>query len=419
MAATLITNVAIFDGTGAPLFPGQVLIDNEKIAIVARAGDRIAAAGCEIIDGEGGTLVPGLIEPHAHLTFPNAIDRIVRNFLPPPEEHAYITAHNAKILLDHGYTSAFSGGATNPRVEVKLRDEIAAGFLPGPRLKAASFERSVQGNSGRNGNSAGPGVAELEKFCREMLELGVDTFKFILSGAGSVFPQNFETLTYTTDELALASRLAKENGKSLAGHCYSSESIKLAIRYGFDAIYHCNFADEETLDLMEAHKDEFVVVPATGIIEASLTLRDRIPEGAPEKQPGAQQGLEMIDAGQRRVIPEMRKRGIRVLPGGDYGFPHNPHGREAWELELFQKKFGYEPAEILSAATHGSAWLLRMADQVGLVKAGYLADLLIVAGDPLRDITVLQNKDALTLIMQAGKIHKASAGVSGKPLAAA
>jgi imidazolonepropionase-like amidohydrolase len=291
-----------------------------------------------------------------------------------------------------------------------LRDEIAAGFLPGPRLRAASFERSVQGNSGRNSKSSGPGVEELEKFCAEMIELGVDTFKFILSGAGSVFPQNFEKLTYTTDELAVASRVAKENGKSLAGHCYSSESIKLAMHYGFDAIYHCNFADEETLDLMEARKDKFVVVPATGIIEASLTRRDLIPESAPEKQPGAQQGLEMIDIGQRRVIPEMRKRGIRVLPGGDYGFPHNPHGREAWELELFQKKFGYEPAEILAAATHGSAWLLRMADEVGLVKAGYLADLLVVAGDPLMDITVLQNKGALRLIMQAGKIHKHAPG---------
>src|SRR5215469_4725902 len=182
MSATLITNIAIFDGTGAQSFPGQVLIENERIKAVAQGGgERIDAPGADLIDGEGGTLMPGLIEPHAHLTFPSAIDRIVRSFLPAPEEHAYITAHNAKTLLDHGYTSVFSGGATNPRVEVKLRDEIAAGFLPGPRLKAASFERSVQGNSGRNSQSTGPGVEELEKFCREMLELGVDSFKFIVS----------------------------------------------------------------------------------------------------------------------------------------------------------------------------------------------------------------------------------------------
>ncbi len=408
MTATLIKNVSIFDGTGFEPFPGEVLVENEKISVVARGSGQINVPGADVIDGYGGTLMPGLIEPHSHLTFPHAIDRVARSFMPGPEEHAYITAHNAKTLLDHGYTSAFSGGATNPAVEVRLRDEIAGGYLPGPRLKAASFERSVQGNSGRNSKSSGPGVEELEKFCREMIELGVDTFKFIVSGPGSVFPQNFQILTYTPDEIALASRIAKENGKAIAGHCYSSESIKLAILHGFDAIYHCNFADEETLDLMESQKEKFVVVPANGIIEAGLTKRHLIPDGAPEKHPDAQGGLEMIDEAQRRVIPEMRKRGIRVLPGGDYGFPHNPHGREAWELELFQTKFGYEPAEILSAATHGSAWLMRMADEIGLVKSGYLADLLIVEGNPLNDIAILQNKNAMKLIMKAGAIHKLS-----------
>jgi imidazolonepropionase-like amidohydrolase len=410
MTAMLISNVSIFDGAGAAPFPGQVLIEGERIKIVAKGSEVIDAPGAEIIDGEGGTLTPGLIEPHSHLTFPNAVDRLVRNFMPPVEEHAYITAHNAKTLLDYGYTSAFSGGATNPRIEVKLRDEIAAGFLPGPRIKAASFERSVQGNSGPNSRSASPGVEEIEKFCREMIELGVDSFKFVVSGAGSVFPQNFDTLSYTSGELALAARIAKENGKNLLGHCYSSESIALAVRFGFDAIYHCNFADEATLDLMEQNKDKFVVVPAVGIIEAGLTKADLVPDGAPERHPDAQQGLKMIDEGQRKVIPAMRKRGIRVLPGGDYGFAHNPHGREAWELELFQSKFGFEPAEILSAATQGGAWLMRMADEIGLVKAGYLADLVLVDGDPLSDITLFQDKDALRFVMKAGKFHKFRTG---------
>ena len=85
----------------------------------------------------GRQFMPGLIEPHSHLTFPNSIDRKVPGMMPPPERHSYITAHNAKTILDHGYTSAFSGGATRPEIEVALRDEIAAGYLPGPRLKAA------------------------------------------------------------------------------------------------------------------------------------------------------------------------------------------------------------------------------------------------------------------------------------------
>jgi imidazolonepropionase-like amidohydrolase len=407
MARVLITNVSIFDGTGKPAFPGEVLVDGERIARVAAGAQRIDAPGAEIVDGRGGTLMPGLIEPHAHLTFTSAVDRIVPSFMPPVEDHVFFTAHNAKTILDHGYTSAFSGGATRPQIEVKLRDEIAAGFLPGPRLKAASFERSIDGNRA----GYGKGVAEVEKFCRDMVALGVDSMKFILSGAGSVLPERFDELAYSEPELEAASRIAKENGVTLLGHAYNSQSIRLAIRYGFHALFHCNFADEPTLDLMEQHKSEFFVVPAVGIIEAGLTKFDEMTEAAIERRPEAQEGLKIIDAAQQRVIPEMRKRGIRVLPGGDYGFAHNPHGRNAWELELFQKKFGFSPAEILSAATRDGGAIMGLSDELGLVKQGYLADLLLVDGDPLRDITLLQDKAKLGLIMKGGRFHKRPAMV--------
>jgi imidazolonepropionase-like amidohydrolase len=402
MTTTLITNVSIFDGTGAAPFPGSVLVEGERIKAVAKGGERINAPGADILDGAGGSLTPGLVEPHAHLTFTSAVDRIVPTFMPPVEEHAYIAAHNAKTLLDYGFTSAFSGGATRPQVEVRLREEIAAGFLPGPRLKAASFERSIDGN--RPGY--GKGAAEVEQFCREMIALGVDSMKFILSGAGSVLSQHFDELTYSEEELAAAARIAKEHGVNLVGHAYSSASIRLAIRHGFRAIYHCNFADEATLDLMERHKNAFFVVPAPGIVEASLTRIDEALPNAMEREPEAQKGLRMIDEGQRRIVPEMRKRGIRVLPGGDYGFAQNPHGRNAWDFELFERKFGYAPAEILEAATREGGAIMGMADELGLVKSGYIADLLLVDGDPLADLRLFQNKDALRVIMQAGRFHK-------------
>jgi imidazolonepropionase-like amidohydrolase len=402
MSATLITNVSIFDGTGSPSLPGEVLVEGNRIKTVALGGEHIDPQGAEVVDGAGGTLMPGLVEPHAHLTFPNSIDRKVPGFMPPPERHSYIIAHNAKTILDHGYTSAFSGGATRPAIEVALRDEIAAGYLPGPRLKAASFERALDGS--RLG--IGSGVEDVEKFCREMIAVGVDSMKFILSAPGSIDPKRFDDLPYDDSELAAAARIAREHGINLLGHAYTSESIQLAIRHGFRAIYHCNFADEPTLDLMEEHKDEFWVVPAVGIIESGLTRIDEMDANAPERLEESQEGLRIIDEGQRRVIPEMRKRGIRVLPGGDYGFAHNPHGRNAWEFELFQHKFGFEPAEILAAATRDGAGIMGLADELGLVKPGYLADLLVVDGDPLSDVTLFQDKGNLRYIMQAGAFYK-------------
>src|SRR5262249_22682086 len=118
------------------------------------------------------------------------------------------------------------------------------------------------------------------------------------------------------------------------------------------------------------------------------------------------QGLKQIDEGQLRVVPAMRKRGIRVLPGGDYGFAHNPHGRNAWEMELFVEKFGFTAAETLAAATRDGAALMGMADTLGLVKPGYIADLLVVAGDPVKDIRILQDKARFTHIMQGGCFYK-------------
>ncbi len=213
-------------------------------------------------------------------------------------------------------------------------------------------------------------------------------------------------MAYTESEIGAAARLAKEKGINLLGHTYNSASIRLAVEHGFRALFHCNFADEPTLVLMERHKSEFFVVPAVGIIEAGLKNHAEMSEHAIERQPEAQVGLKQIDEGQLRVIPEMRKRRIRVLPGGDYGFAHNPHGRNAWEMELFQHKFGFTAAETLAAATRDGAALMGMADTLGQVKPGYIADLLVVAGDPLNDIRLLQNKVALTHIVRGGAFYK-------------
>jgi imidazolonepropionase-like amidohydrolase len=403
MSAILFVNAAIFDGSGADLYPGEVLIEGNRITAVARDGERIDRQRvADVVDAAGATLMPGLVEPHAHLTFPSAVDRIVPTFFPPIEEHAFYTAHNAKTLLDYGFTSALSGGATRPALEVKLRDEIAAGFLPGPRLKASSSERNPDGT--RRGHADGP--EDVRTFCREMIALGVDSLKLVLSGSGSIIPKNFDELAYTDAELAAASEVAHEANVNLLGHAYNSESIRMALRHDFRAIYHCNFADDATLDLMAAQKSSYFVVPAVGIIVAGLTRQNEFSPTAPERTPEAQEGLKMIHEAQLQLLPKLRERGIRVLPGGDYGFAHNPHGRNAWEFELFVTMFGYTPSEVLAAATRDGAALMNYSDRIGLIKEGYLADVLLVAGNPLDDIRLLQDKDRIVIVMKDGAFHR-------------
>jgi imidazolonepropionase-like amidohydrolase len=118
------------------------------------------------------------------------------------------------------------------------------------------------------------------------------------------------------------------------------------------------------------------------------------------------QDAEIVIAAQSKLMPQLKRRGVRLLPGGDYGFPFNPNGRNARDLELFVRYFGYTPAEALVAATRLGGELMGLAGELGQVRAGFLADLLLVDGDPTRDITVLQDKNRLRAIMQGGRFHK-------------
>ncbi|MEO7404820.1 MAG: amidohydrolase family protein, partial [Burkholderiales bacterium] len=171
----------------------------------------------------------------------------------------------------------------------------------------------------------------------------------------------------------------------------------------FRILYHCSHADEEALDMLEAKKDQLFVAPAVGL------LYSRIHEGESfgvtrelAEKWGAVAGLERMQT----LYPKMRKRGIRVLPGGDYGFPYNPIGRNARDLQLFVELFGFSPIEALVAATKAGGELMGHGDLIGQLKSGYLADLLVVTGDPTRDVRVLQDHAKLAVIMKDGQFHK-------------
>jgi imidazolonepropionase-like amidohydrolase len=114
---------------------------------------------------------------------------------------------------------------------------------------------------------------------------------------------------------------------------------------------------------------------------------------------------------QQKLGPELKKRGVRLLPGGDYGFPFNPNGRNARDLELFVRYLGFTPTEALVAATKLGGEIMGMESELGQIKPGFLADLLLVSGDPTQNVAILQDKNNLRAIMKDGKFHKAPAAI--------
>jgi imidazolonepropionase-like amidohydrolase len=405
MTGTLFTNVMIFDGSGSERFFGEVLVRGESIVSVASGGAQLAREGAEVIDCQGATLMPGLVESHAHLTWPSSIERVINAMKVPLEEHVAITEANARITLDAGFTSAYSAGALGEAIEPAMRDRINAGHIPGPRLRASSLEKGAEGVMGvpeGHDPTHDRDVAGLRAYVARMKSIGCDSIKFLLSSDEAFQRGGSQWVMYSPEEATAIGEAAREVGIWLACHAQGAEAVKLAVRSGFRSIYHCTYADEEGLDLLESRKDEIFVSPAPGLLYARCYEAQEFGIGPKEAEAmGATSGLALMED----IVPKMRKRGIRVLPGGDYGFPYNPVGRNARDLDIFVKLFGFTPIEALVAATKQGGELMDMP--LGQIKAGMLADILLVDGDPTADVTVLQDKTKLSAIMKGGVFRKA------------
>jgi imidazolonepropionase-like amidohydrolase len=407
MNTTLFTHVSIFDGSGAARFDGEVLVKDNRIAAIARAGAAaLSRDGATIVDGKGATLMPGLTEAHAHLSWPSSVERFVPGMVLPPEDLLLNTARNARILLDYGFTSAYSGGALGKTIEVSLKAQIDSGGMPGPRLIPSSIERSPPSDDtplkSQGVAEHGRGPDAVRAFVKSSAEIGAKAVKFLLSGESALKPGASMQLLYTPEEVQAAGEQARESKVWLTGHAHAAAAIKLGVKNGFRVLYHCTYADNEALDMLEAHKDELFIGPSIGIVQATL---DATPP------PHLDMTHMKLDAAivlehQQKLVPELRKRGLRVLPGGDYGFPFNPNGRNARDIELFVRHLGYTPIDALVSATKLGGEIMGMESELGQIKPGFLADLLLVKGDPTTNVSLLQDKNNLLAIMKDGRFHK-------------
>ena len=249
-----------------------------RIKTIARAPERLSAEGATVIEARGRTLMPGLVEGHAHISFGGAMnDSDLGNI--PPEEHVLLTVRNAKTLLDHGFTSAYSAATSKLRLDVVIRNAVNAGEFPGPRIRAASPEITVTGGLGDERKAhmyyesfglIADGPEEIRKAVRLCCREGVDNVKLNISG-DDLSPAAHGGLTVMReDEIQLAVSVARDFGKKVNCHARAAESVKRAVRCGIDVIYHCESADEEALDMLESVKDKIFVGPAIGIIYSTL-----------------------------------------------------------------------------------------------------------------------------------------------------
>ena len=413
MSAILFANARIIDGSGAKPFTGDVLVDGQRIVDVGATGKFRAPTSARRVDCAGATLMPGLIEPHAHLSFvdqatPHAFSTL------PIEEHLLLTVRHAKLYLDQGFTACFSAAATKPRLDVVVRNAINAGDIPGPRLLAASVQLTVTGGVGdlRDAHND-PGEAmytrpcdgplEFRKAAREVCRDGVDIIKIVPSGDTSTPAIPSGQTLMTEEEIAAVTDVARRHGRRLAAHARSAEAVQLCVRHGVDVIYHATFADEKAKDMLEEAKGRVFVAPALGVTWTRLHEAGKY--GLPSSPQSKARITRELDA-TVECMRDLRRRGVRVLPGGDYGFLWNPHGQNARDLEYFVDLLGFTPMEAIVAATKWGGEIMGMPNELGQIRNGFLADLLVVDGDPLADVGILQQRERLLAIMKDGVFHK-------------
>jgi imidazolonepropionase-like amidohydrolase len=414
MPKILFTNALIFEGTEKNLRQGEVLVDGNRIAQVALPGEPLPRGGCEVLDLAGASLMPGLINTHSHLTYNNGTT-VAELTAMPVEEHVLWTMHNARLALDMGFTAVIGAASAKPRLDLVIRNEINAGKIPGPRLLAGSPELTVTGGLADDNqlNQQHPSISiicdganEFRKVTRMLIREGVDLIKFNNSGDSFCFPRMAGYHNpMTDDEVQAICETAQNVGKRIAAHAHADSSVRQCLKFGVEFIFHATFATDQTIEALASARCRHYVSPAiaarynTSYEAAEWGITTDVAEMIGNKRE--------LDEG-IKVMRKMHAAGIKILPFGDYGFAWLPHGTESRDLEHFVNLFGFEPWEALRAATaySGEAWAGETSEKLGRVREGYLADLIVVDGNPLLDLSLLQDRHALLAIMKDGVFHK-------------
>jgi len=420
---TLFTNVKVLDSTGALPFAAEVLVDGNRISSVARGKGELPRADARVIDGGGATLMSGLCDAHTHFSWIDqpGLDAIG---MMPVEEHVLESALSARRYLDAGYTMCVGAAAAKPRLDVVIRNYINSGKLPGPRYLANGPEIATIGGLGDLNPSHMAaytfveiinGPLEMRRTVRRLLKEGVDQIKLNLSGE-NITAVPAECTPMAEDEICEAVNEARRRpGVRICAHARSAESVKLCVKYGIEIIYHASFADDEAIDMLAAARDKHFVAP--GVAWLYQTCHGASKWGVTSdvaRGMGYFRELETCIA----TVKKMKQRGIRILPGGDYGFAWTPHGTYAKDLQYFVELFDFTPMEAILSATALGGQIMGRPNELGKVQKGFLADLILVDGDPLVDIAILQDNQRILAVMKDGVFHRELANGARAPAGA-
>jgi len=400
----IFTNASLFTATDHnAITHGAVWVEGNRIKY-AGPGDKLPDTPADAIhhDVNGKFIMPGMTETHAHLSFADASPFGIGD---TNVEAATVTAvRNSRLMLASGFTSAVSFGSTYC-IDVALREAINAGKIIGPRLRAAGRDLGATASnidSGGGLSQIADGPWALRQAVRQQRKLGVDIVKIFIDGEAINSQNPPGELSFTDEEVNAVVDEAHRRKMRVACHARSAAAVKQAVRAGVDFIGHANYLDDEAVELLAAKKDEIFVGPA---IAWEITYLEKCETIGVTRETVIEQGYEAEIEATVATVAKLRDADIKLVVGGDYGISIAPHGTYAKDLEYFVTYFGMSNAESLICATRNGGLAFEPNGSIGTLEEDSLADLVIVDGNPLEDITILQDHQNLT-VMKDGVLYQ-------------
>lgn len=395
--AIIFRNGKVIKGNGEVIEKGTVVVDGRNIVSVGPARSVRISKKDTVFDISGKTILPGLIDAHVHICMdgsPDPITSVLKDSVPQLTLKA---ADHARRTLEAGVTTIRDMGGKD-YVDLVIRDSIESGLIQGPRMVCSGKLICMTGGQGWQFGREANGTDGVREAAREQLKAGADIIKMMATGG--ILTKGVEpgSAQFTLEELIAGVEEARKAGRRTASHAQGNEGIKNALRAGINSIEHGIFLDDEAIELMLEMKAYLVPTLSAPYQIVKAGTKKGVPAFAVEKS-------KSTIKSHWTSVKKAHQAGVPIAMGTDAGTPFNCHGENLKEMELLVK-IGFTPMEAIIATTKTASEVLGWEKKIGTLEKGKLADLIVVDGNPLEDIRILQKKDKLLAIMKEGCFYK-------------
>jgi imidazolonepropionase-like amidohydrolase len=395
--AFIFKNGNVIIGNGEVIEKGTVAVDGRVIVFVGPTNRIHPSRKDTLFDISGKTILPSLIDCHVHLCLdgsPDPMTSIAKESVPTITLRA---AQHARLTLEAGVTTIRDMGGKD-YIDIAIRDGIESGLLQGPRMICSGRVVCMTGGHGWQFGRETNGVDGVREAVREQLKMGVNFIKLIATGGVMTKGVDPGATQFTREELMAGVEEARKAGRRTGTHAQGTEGIKNSLWAGVNSIEHGFFLDDEAIELM-LERNAYLVPTLNAPYQI---IRGGVKRGVPRY---AVEKSKSVMKSHFQSVRRAYKSRIPIAMGTDAGTPFNCHGDNLKEMELLIKT-GFTSMEAIIATTKTASELLGLEKSIGTLEKGKLADLIVVDGDPLDDIRLLQKKDKILAVMKEGFSYK-------------